>query len=73
MSDLKFYPQTTNDAVEVGAMFDEALERFEDLNAILCLHTRATIAAALIGRGMDVNLKEAVNRIIDELTEDCDG
>lgn len=70
-----FAPQTSNDAVDVGAMFDLALEQLEDLTTMVLVHAKMTIAASLIARGMynpieTGGLAEVVNRILDELTED---
>ena len=71
-----FANQTTEDTIEVGAMFDLALEQLEDLTAVLYLNAKATIAAALIIEGGGAGDHEGVawigqrtEQVMAELTE----
>lgn len=63
-----FMPQTSNDAVEVGAMFDLHLEQLEELTAIVYLHAKATIVAAMIVE-TGVGDQEGVRRIVQRAEE----
>jgi hypothetical protein len=72
-----FAEYTTEDIpIPLGAMYDQHLEQLEELTAIVYLHAKATIAAALI-RETGVGDQEGVawigqraEQVMAELTKD---